>query len=63
MFDINIFFAFFIGTFIYIIGGASTQSKRNLSSVECFDTDTKKWISGVKDIPHPTKWIKCLSLN
>ena len=53
---------FFVGDLIYIIGGASTQSNRILRSVECFDTATGTWISGVQDLPYPSKWIRCLSV-
>ena len=52
-----------VGSLIYIIGGATTQYNRIFRSVECFDTDTKTWVSGVKDLPYPSKWIQCLSLN
>ena len=30
-----------VGTFIYVIGGTTTQFNRIHRSVECFDTDTK----------------------
>ena len=52
-----------VGTFIYVIGGTTTQFNRIHGSVECFDTDTKTWISGVKDLYYPCKWIQSLSLN
>ena len=52
-----------VGSLIYIIGGATTQYNRIFRSVECFDTDTKTWVSGAKDLPYPSKWIQCLSLN
>jgi N-acetylneuraminic acid mutarotase len=51
------------GTLIYIIGGTTTQFHRILRSVECFDTDTKTWISGVKELPYPSKWIQGLCFN
>ena len=56
-------FTFFIGNLIFLIGGASTQSNRILRSVECFDTEAKTWVSGVKDLPYPSKWVKCLSFD
>jgi N-acetylneuraminic acid mutarotase len=51
------------GTLIYMIGGTTTQFNRILRSVECFDTDTKTWISGVKALPYPSKWIQGLCFN
>ena len=52
------------GTLIYIIGGTTTQlNSLILRSVECFETDTKTWISGVKGLPYPSKWIQGLCFN
>ena len=56
-----------VGTLIHIIGGTTTLFNRILRSVECFDTDhqsnAKTGISGVKDLPYPSKRIQCLSVN
>jgi hypothetical protein len=46
----------------YIIGGATTQCNRIFRSVDFF-LHWYRWVSGVKDLPYPCKWIQYRSLN
>lgn len=50
------------GSRIYIIGGISTPADRVLQSIECYDTMTFTWISGIQDLPYPARWICCCSV-
>ena len=57
------FVPFYSGDRIYIIGGISSTADRVLQSVECYDTRQALWLSGVQDLPYPTRWICCVTIN
>ncbi|XP_052781488.1 kelch-like protein 12 [Mya arenaria] len=51
------------GSRIFMIGGISTTADRVLKSVECYDTVTCSWVPGVEDLPHPARWVCCVTLT